>query len=97
MGAHACKCVGPPSYDAIFEGRVEHISSEAAQPSRLTKVELAVTRAGTEAVTQTVTVHTPAPVLMCGVPFKVGHTYLVRAMRVQEHLETLDCYGTKER
>ena len=97
MGAHACKCVGPPGYDAVFEGRVERISSETTEPKHLAKVELAVTRSSAGAVTETMTVYTPAPVLMCGVPFKVGRTYLVRALRVEGHLETLDCYGTRER
>lgn len=95
--AHACKCVGPSSFDAVFEGRVERLSSEANPPGRLTKVELSITRSATEPVHRTMTVYTPVPVLMCGVPFKAGHTYVVRAIRVDEHLETLDCYGTKER
>lgn len=94
LDAHACKCVGQSSYDAIFEGRVVGMSKATDQASSLTAVEFSVSRSITGTVTQRATVYTPVPVLMCGVRFELGQTYTVRAVLVGSRLETLDCYGT---
>lgn len=94
---HACKCVGLPSYDAVFEGRVERTLADTTQPNQFTQVQLSVTHRSLGRIGRTATVYTPVPVLMCGVSFEVGRSYVVRASRVHGRLETLECYGTKER
>src|SRR5450755_2537012 len=81
--SHACKCVGLPSYDAVFEGRVERMRTDSVQPSHFTEVRLSVTRRIIGRFGQTATVYTPVPVLMCGVSFEVGRSYVVRASRVR--------------
>jgi hypothetical protein len=95
--SHACKCVGPPSYDAVFEGRVVRTLADRAQPDQFTEVHLSVTRRSIGRIGRTATVYTPLPVLMCGVSFEVGRSYVVRASRVHGRLETLECYGTKKK
>ena len=92
----ACKCVGPSSYDAVFEGRVMRMSKQAGQAEPSTEVEFLVSRPVTGTVTERTVVFTPAPVLLCGVPFEAGQRYLVRAVLVGRRLETLDCYGTRK-
>ena len=96
MHAQACKCVGPSSYDAVFEGRVVRMAKAPGQAEPLTEVEFLVSRSVTGSVTERTVVFTPVPVLLCGVPFKAGQRYLVRAALVGRRLETLDCYGTKK-
>jgi hypothetical protein len=95
--SQACKCAGLPSYDAVFEGRVERTLPDGARPSQFTEVQFSVASRSVGRIGRTITVYTPLPVLMCGVPFEVGRSYLVRASRVRGRLETLECYGTKSK
>jgi|SRR5664279_2822749 len=97
MSSHACKCVGPPAYDAVFEGRVVRMRADRMQSNQLTEVQFAVTRRRIGRFGRMATVYTPLPVLMCGVSFEVGRNYVVRATRAGGRLETLDCYGTKRK
>jgi hypothetical protein len=93
----ACKCSAPSGYDAVFEGRAEHIKINPAEPRQYSEVRFTTTWSQHGPAKQEITVYSPAPVLMCGVSFQTGKTYRVYARLVEGRHETLDCYPTKEK
>jgi hypothetical protein len=91
----ACKCLGEPEYDAVFEGRVDNIKTNIKD--HYNEVRLSVTRVTKGAIAQEITIFTPMPVVLCGVPFEVGKSYVVYANFLRGRFETMYCYGTKEK
>ena len=96
VDSDACSCRGLPQYDAVFEGRVVESRIDPQSPTRYTEARFVITRHISGEPKDKVTVHSPLPVIMCGIALETGKDYVVHAVLVDGRYETKDCYGTRE-